>query len=93
MPNCVLTFDVESTGLPKTKGFNNYYDYKELKYYDNSRIVSIAWNLLYKKKLISSKYFIIKPKDFKVDENSISYKINKISRKMTKKGTKLDLIL
>ena len=38
----VFCFDVETTGLPKTKGFDRYYPPYEFDKYDLSRIVSIA---------------------------------------------------
>jgi len=83
----VLVFDTETTGLPSKKGYDNYYPYTELKYYDNSRIVSIAWNLYDDDELISSKYCIITPHDFKIDNNSIACKINGITDEISiKKG-------
>ena len=37
-----LFIDLETTGLPKTKGFCDWYDYKELDKYDSSRIIEIG---------------------------------------------------
>ena len=41
----VIVFDTETTGLPITKGFNNYYSYKELEKYNSSRLLSICWQV------------------------------------------------
>lgn len=42
----LLLFDLETTGLPHTPKFNEYYNYIENDKYDSSRIVSIAWCIL-----------------------------------------------
>lgn len=81
----VLIFDTETNGLPSRKGYNKYFPYTELKYYDNSRIVSIAWNLYENNILISSKYYIIKPNDFKINNKSISCQINGITNELALK--------
>lgn len=57
----MLVLDIETTGLPQTKGFGNYYNPKEINKYNSSRIVSIA--------LLNDnmeKYSIIKPNDFTI---------------------------
>jgi len=36
-------FDTETTGLPKSRGFGNFYDYTDSAKYDSSRLVQIAW--------------------------------------------------
>ena len=38
-----LFFDLETTGLPICKGYNEYYDPSNLKYYNDSRIIEIAY--------------------------------------------------
>lgn len=76
----VLVFDTETTGLPKTLGFNKYYSYKESEYYKNSRIVSICWKVYEDGNLISNHYYLIRPIDFKIDNNSYACKINKITQ-------------
>jgi len=89
-----LVLDVETNGLVVCKEFNKYYDYKELKYYKNSRIVSIAWQLMQNNKtIITTNYFIIKPNNFTIDEKSKSFEINKISKMMVKNGRNLDIVL
>ena len=37
-----LFIDLETTGLPKTKGFNNWYHYTDLDKYEPSRIIEIG---------------------------------------------------
>lgn len=38
-----LIIDIETTGLPETKGFDKFYDPKDIKYYNKSRIIEIAY--------------------------------------------------
>jgi DNA polymerase III epsilon subunit-like protein len=40
----VIVFDLETTGLPVMKSRSEYYDYKMLDKYDNSRVVQIAYS-------------------------------------------------
>lgn len=81
----VLVFDTETTGLPTRKGYDKYYPYTELQHYDESRIVSIAWNLYDDTELLSSKYYIIKPDTFKIDDTSKSCEINGITQAIAEK--------
>ena len=37
-----LFIDLETTGLPKTKGFCKWYDYTELDKYESSRIIEMG---------------------------------------------------
>lgn len=41
----ILCFDLETTGLPATKGFGRFFDYKDTGKYDSSRIVSFCFLL------------------------------------------------
>jgi DNA polymerase III subunit epsilon len=41
--NKILFIDVETTGLPKTRGFLNYYEPEKTEYYDNSRMIEIGY--------------------------------------------------
>jgi DNA polymerase-3 subunit epsilon len=71
----LLFIDLETTGLPITKGFDNYYPYNELSYYDTSRIVQIA-ALVYEKVdddfvLIREHNYIIKPEGFEIKNSNI----------------------
>ncbi len=77
-----LIFDTETTGLPITQGFNKYYSYTDLEKYNSSRLLSICWKLYENDKLINSNYFIIKPEEFKIDNNSYACKINGITHEI-----------
>ena len=66
-----LFIDIETTGLPKTKGFNKYFPYTSMKCYDTSRIVSISWihtkdNIIdsYREVFVRPDNFIIKNSKF-----------------------------
>lgn len=63
--------DLETTGLPKTKGWNNYYSYTEYDKYDSCRAVEIAWIILDTKlqKVIERQY-IIKPNGFNIPNSN-----------------------
>ena len=86
----VLVIDIETTGLPERKkgfhvGKDEYYDYTSLDKYESSRIVSIA--SYYSENFDVSKiddknlqYFVIKPTDFTIDNNSTTTMINKITQ-------------
>lgn len=78
----MLVLDIETTGLPKTKGYGIYYNPKDITQYNSSRIVSIAF--------ISpdgfENYSIIKPNDFKIN-NSHFHKITQ--KKALEKGKTL----
>ena len=90
----VLVFDTETTGLPTTRGFDKYYPYTELKYYDTCRIVSICWKLYEDEKMISTKYYVIKPNDFKIDNTSKACEINGITQEIADKdGILIDNML
>ena len=71
MPN-TLFIDTETTGLPVTIGFDNYYDPSETKYYDNSRLLELAY-IIYndRKEMIKKKEFIITPDGFTVCNSHI----------------------
>ena len=66
----ILVFDLETTGLPTTKGFRKYYSYKDTQKYDSSRTVQISFLLHHIKKNKTIEYdYIVKPDNF-VIENS-----------------------
>uniref|UniRef100_A0A6C0LIG7 Exonuclease domain-containing protein n=1 Tax=viral metagenome TaxID=1070528 RepID=A0A6C0LIG7_9ZZZZ len=84
----VLVFDTETTGLiPKRgRGYDNYEDYKKLDSYP--RLLSICWKVyLSDGTKISSNYFIVKPKDFIIDNDSVACKINGITKEISETGT------
>lgn len=71
-----LVFDTETTGLPITKSFNNYFSPEELKYYEPSRIVQIAYKILNQDNTeIKSYTSIIKPDNF-IIKNEIIHNIS-----------------
>lgn len=45
MTSKILFVDTETTGFPRTQGFGKFYDYKDVKTYDTSRVVSYAFFL------------------------------------------------
>jgi len=71
-----LIFDTETSGLPITKSFNNYFHPEELKYYESSRIVQIAYKILDNDNIeIKSYTTIIKPDNF-IIKNEIIHHIS-----------------
>lgn len=71
-----IIFDLETTGLPLTKGWNQYYNYMELDKYEKSRIVQIAYMC------IDDSYNIVCEKQFMFPDIDLgdSEKIHGISR-------------
>lgn len=87
-------FDTETSGLPQTKGFNNYFIYSDLDKYKNSRLLSICWKIYDDSELVNEYYSIIKPDNFEIDNNSIACKINGITKeKANSEGVLLKDIL
>ena len=75
----ILVFDTETTGLPITKSFNNYFPYTDLEKYNKCRIVSICW-YLYNNGILKKKFYnIIKPDNFNIDNSSYACLVNKIT--------------
>jgi len=68
--NNVLVLDLETTGLPKTKGFGNYYSYKDVSKYDPCRTVQISFLLHDVKKKSTTEYnYIVKPDNFEINNS------------------------
>jgi len=60
-----LFIDLETTGLPKTKGFNDWYDYTDLEKYDSSRIIEIGLILTDNEGVVIEEYSsLVKPENF-----------------------------
>ena len=60
-----LFIDLETTGLPKTKGFNDWYDYTDLEKYDSSRIIEIGLILTDNEGVVIEEYSsMVKPDNF-----------------------------
>lgn len=79
---CIIVLDTETTGLPITKSFNNYYDPISTKYYDSSRIIELGY-IVYTQdqKELFKRSFLIKPDNFSVTNTHI----HGITEKMVKK--------
>lgn len=74
-------FDIETSGLPRRNA-----TYKELDGYDTARIVSISWILTQGDRITEQSYFIIRPDNFEIGEDSIA--IHGISQeKATEEGS------
>lgn len=87
--NRILVFDTETTGLipKKGPGLDNYYPYNNLQKYEECRLVSICWKVYTNDgTLLISKYYIIKPRDFMIDNTSISTKIHGITHEISQDG-------
>lgn len=66
-----LFFDTETNGLPIMKNYS-YYHPKNLKYYDSSRIIDIAY-IIYDNdgNKIKENNYLIKPENFTIDNSEI----------------------
>ena len=74
-----IVFDTETTGLPERKSYDVYYPYTQLEKYEFSRLVSIAWAVYDGSEKITSRYFIIKPMGFVIDNSSKATEIHGIT--------------
>ena len=91
MSKYVMVLDTETTGIPITAGFNNYYHPKELKYYDTARLIELGY-ILYDIKGIKYKTVsnIVLPNNFSIDNWKIHGITNEIA---TKEGIELKEVL
>lgn len=68
----ILVIDTETNGLPVTKGFNNYYDPIDLKYYEKSRIIEIGYIIYTNDGIeLDRREFLIKPDNFNIENSHI----------------------
>ena len=68
----ILFIDVETIGLPITRGFNNYYNPSETGYYDSSRIIEIAYVICtYDGNVIKEYSSLITPNNFTIENTAI----------------------
>jgi len=77
-----IVFDTETTGLPERKSYEIYYPYTQLKKYEFSRLVSIAWAVYDDSEKIISRYFIIKPEGFTINNSSKATEIHGITKEI-----------
>ena len=68
----IIVFDTETTGLPITISFGKYHPPSELKYYNSSRIVDIAY-IVYRPDgtVVKKVEFLIKPDGFTIENSHI----------------------
>lgn len=72
MNNYILIFDLETNGLPITRGFNSYYPPEKTNYYNASRIIEIGYMIFDEKgNKIKSNCFLIKPDKFDIKNSFI----------------------
>lgn len=86
-----MILDTETTGLPITRGFNDYYDPKHfLHCYDNSRMIELGYNIYDNNDQIYEYSNIIKPDNFTITNSNI----HKISHPYaTYKGLLINTVL
>lgn len=67
-----IIFDIETSGLPITQGFCNFYPPNQLDKYDKSRIIEISMMKIdNNNKIDSTLTLLIKPKDFYITNTNI----------------------
>ena len=89
----IFFWDVESIGLliKKGPGFNNFYPYTNLEKYNVCRLVSIGYKVCTTDgDTLTTKYFVVKPRDFIIDDDSEATKINGITGEIASKGVDID---
>ena len=89
----IFIFDVECKGLipKKGPGFNNLTHYTNLPKYDQCRLQSVCWKVYTDDgKALLTKYFVIKPKDFVIDNNSEATKIHGITSEIASNGVDIE---
>jgi len=87
-----LFFDIETNGLPKTKGFNNFYKPEFTKYYDSSRLIELAYIICDEEgNEIKREENLIKPNNNFTIENSSIHNITTI--KAENEGKDINIIL
>jgi len=67
-----MFLDIETSGLPKTIGYNNYHSYKLKKHYDSSRIVQISWIITDENgNRIKVRNYTVKPNGFTIPKEVV----------------------
>lgn len=96
MSNYRFVFDLETTGLPKRKKYQKL-DYKYLPSFEEARIISISWILMYDTKLekniiLEKKLFYVKPDNFTISKKSIE--IHKLTPEfLEENGVPIDIVV
>ena len=86
--------DVETTGFPRMLAWGKFYPPEYTRAYDNSRVVSIAWSILDTElNTVVCKYFVVQPRDFKIDDKSRSTEIHGITAAVAEGGMPMKEIL
>lgn len=71
----IAFLDLETTGLPKTISFNEYYSYTQTRHYDRSRIVQIGMVIVDyendESKVVAEHDYIIRPNGFQIANSHI----------------------
>lgn len=77
-----IILDTETSGLPITKKFGEYYDPIISKYYDNSRVIEIGYIVYSPNKTeLFRRSFLIKPKNFTITNHDIHGITNNLANK------------
>lgn len=67
-----MILDVETSGLPEVKKFNEFYDPKLLKYYERSRLIEIGYSIYDKNNVkISDTSNLILPNNFTINNSHV----------------------
>lgn len=69
--NKIMFLDTETSGLPERLGFDIYYDYKDSKKYDNSRIIELGFIEYNNTNMLKKMAYLIKPINFTINNSDI----------------------
>jgi len=67
-----IVLDVETSGLPTGIKYGRFPHYTQLSNYDSARIVSISWIVCKCDTVLQQSYYVVKPKDFIISDESIA---------------------
>ena len=82
MNNITMIFDIETSGLPKRMGYNRYFSPKKVEYYNESRIIEIAYIICNTDgTIIKQVSSLIKPDNFMINNSFIHGLTNEICDK------------
>lgn len=63
-----IFIDTETSGLPKTRGYDDYYSYTDSAKYDSSRLVQICWIIGDEDTTLAKKTYTVRPEGFEISE-------------------------